>query len=157
MDAAAKIPLWHKGEIVSSTLVDAADYDQLSEHVWYLSNGYAVRWLKERSSKVKSGWRTGVVGMHRELLGIIGDRGLWGDHIFGDKLDNRREKLRAVTPKENRYNSVPHSKTGVKGVNLHPNGKYTAKFDLGMFDTLEEAAAAVEECRKWAGRPEVIR
>lgn len=158
MQEQARIPLWKKGEIVASSLVDSEDYDALTAHVWFLSSGgYAVRWEKVRCAEARSGWRTVVIPMHRQILGIIDRPDLWGDHRHGDRLDNRKEELRAVTPKQNRHNSRAVSSTGVKGVHAKSNGKFEARINLGQFDTLQEAEEKVEECTRWLGRPEVVR
>lgn len=75
------------------------------------------------------------------------------DHVDGDKENNRIENLRACTQSDNRCNSQLHaaSESGFKGVSRHsPTGKWRARcglhkvqHNLGVFDTREEAAAAV--------------
>lgn len=95
--------------------------------------------------------------MHRQVLGIIDRPDLWGDHKHGDKLDNRRSELSAVTPRQNRHNSKSASATGVKGVSLHPSGKYEARVNLGLFDAIEDAEEMVKRCHDWLGRPQVVR
>lgn len=158
MQEQARIPLWKNGEIVASALVDPDIYDSLGDHVWSLSSGgYAVRWEKIRCDNAKSGWRTVVILMHRQVLGIIDRPDLWGDHKHGDKLDNRRSELSAVTPRQNRHNSKSASATGVKGVSLHPSGKYEARVNLGLFDAIEDAEEMVKRCHDWLGRPQVVR
>jgi hypothetical protein len=77
------------------------------------------------------------------------------DHINGCRDDNRIENLREATQSENMAN-VPRLKTnksGVKGVSWHAGGrKWQAHIQkarkqhyLGLFETLEEAAAAYQE------------
>lgn len=72
------------------------------------------------------------------------------DHINGNKLDNRRENLRACTNTENLRNRAMHknNKAGVKGVfargskfraQIRSDGK---RYHLGTFDTPEAAGAA---------------
>ena len=79
------------------------------------------------------------------------------DHINGDVADNRLENLRSIPPGENNKNcKMPKSNTtGVMGVHIDSrNGHYKARFrvdgkklHLGVFDTLEEAATAVEAAK----------
>lgn len=72
------------------------------------------------------------------------------DHINGNRTDNRICNLREVTNQGNLQNSKLYStnKTGHVGVGRHKN-KYRAfitvnykSYHLGMFNTIEEAAAA---------------
>jgi hypothetical protein len=74
------------------------------------------------------------------------------DHINGIRSDNRLSNLRAVTASQNQQNlgKMSNNTSGICGVNwkkdckkwraeIQVNGKY---FYLGMFPTIEEAAAA---------------
>jgi len=77
------------------------------------------------------------------------------DHINGRRDDNRAENLREATQSENMAN-VPrakNNKSGAKGVSWHAMGrkwqvhirKSRKTYCLGLFNTLEEAAAAYQE------------
>jgi hypothetical protein len=77
------------------------------------------------------------------------------DHINGDPTDNRVENLRRATYAENNSNSVHPSTSGVKGVTwdstrnkwrcqIHVLNK---NYNLGRFDTIEEAKATMDEAR----------
>jgi len=68
-------------------LVDDEDYDNLSQHKWYFSDGYAVRDHKR-------------VAMHRQIMGF--PKGMVVDHIDGNRLNNQRHNLRICTQRENR-------------------------------------------------------
>lgn len=79
------------------------------------------------------------------------------DHINGDKTDNRITNLREVTNKQNQEN-IPlqiNNTSGYRGVSYVSNyGKYRAyvchhltTYNLGYFDTPEEAAVAAKRGR----------
>lgn len=117
--------------------IDEADYEVVSRHTWHVhTDGYV---------------RTGRnIRLHTLLLGKA-PHGLEWDHENRDKLDNRRDNLRAVTHAVNGRNRGANwtSLSGVKGVYPTATGRYYAQLrrggwciHLGSFDTLEEAAAA---------------
>ena len=94
--------------------------------------------------------------LHREILGLKpGDP--WVDHLNGDRLDNRRENLRLATPSQNGLNRARPgraNRSGFIGVRKHSAGRWSAQVQverkqhyLGLFDTPEEAAAAVAAFR----------
>jgi hypothetical protein len=116
-------------------LVSSQDFDLLSRHVWYLSNGYPATSIGNTS-----------IYAHKIILGsgrleII-------DHMNGNKLDNRIGNLRIVTAQQNSFNSRIKSTntSGYKGVSKSGNkwrsyivkdGKQTY---LGMFNNPHDAA-----------------
>ena len=127
--------------VAGHALVDADDHARLAAYTWRLSSrGYACRWLNRDG-------RTVVVQMHREVLGLDPEDRRWGDHINGDKLDNRRANLRPLTPAESRQNTRGHGATGVKNVHHRRDGKYEVRVVLGVFDCVEDAAAVAEAWR----------
>lgn len=127
-------------------LVDQADFKWLNAFSWTVSQ------MGDDTGKFYA--KTTVDGrlqtMHRLILGLgFGDH-FYGDHINACTLDNRRENLRVVTPRQNTLNAKVKScsKTGVKGVSLAKStGKYCARIrlasgirkNLGYFATIEEA------------------
>jgi hypothetical protein len=85
------------GTVAAYTLVDAADFGWLSAWPWcLLAGGYAVRSIYSPNHA--------TLYMHREILGLRGEA--LGDHINGDRLDNRRANLRAVGALGNAQNQL---------------------------------------------------
>jgi hypothetical protein len=73
--------------------VSPEDYPYLSAHSWHMNkNGYAV-------SKIKGSHRS----MHRMVLGTVNPY-VFVDHVDKDRLNNTRDNLRELTPKENANN-----------------------------------------------------
>ena len=131
------------------TLVDADTPDEIRGTPWNLApagrGGYAVH-------SVYSNGYTTTLRMHRIVLDAPPEMDV--DHKNRDSLDNRRANLRLATASQNGHNSGIRStnRTGFRGV--HPTGKnrFSARIhvggkrvDLGIFNTLEEAALAYNE------------
>jgi len=130
-------------------LVDDEDFERLNKYNWCVSqkkkNYYAMR--KDTAGK--------TVYMHHEVIGKP-SRGLQTDHIDNNSLNNQRNNLRFVTPRDNaqnkkyiikysRYFGVSYNKRRIKdpwvarmrikGVNTH----------LGYFSNEKEAAQAYQK------------
>ena len=117
--------------------IDDEDYEKVSKHKWYCYGHYIQRC-----------WGgVGTIYLHIEIMGGS-PIGLEWDHINRDKLDNRKENLRAVIHRVNGWNRNVqfNSKTGISGVYLNGrrwqariknNGEF---INLGIYDTVEEAA-----------------
>jgi hypothetical protein len=145
-----QIPVYDRGRLVGHTLVDDDQFDALYEWLWRLSSeGYVCRYTKAE----------GTIRMHREVLGLLPGDGLDGDHINGDKLDNRRANLRAATRAQNISN---RSRGGNRGARSRYRGvsycKQTGRWSatvtinrqvhwLGRHDTEEQAARVAAEFR----------
>ena len=138
--------------IVGWALVDEADYLLLSEHKWSSSaGGYATCRLPGQKKKTL---------MHRFIILPQLNDGRVVDHINMNKLDNRRENLRASSSQENSWNAKkrPHNRQKYKGVGLEKSNKngadpvYYARIGLngrsirlGVFKSQEDAARAYDE------------
>ena len=125
-------------------LLSPEDQHLLAEYRWFVMNhGYVCRYETV-------GQKRRIVLLHRTVSGE--PDGLCVDHINGNKLDNRRENLRACTHAENMRNRAMHksNKAGVKGVYFDARrGLYRAqirshgvKHSLGYFGAPGDAAAA---------------
>lgn len=106
----ALIPLRRRdGSLRAYALVDAADHGWLMESSWHLnSSGYAVATVRGRK-----------VRMARLILGLKAGDKRQADHVNGDRLDNRRANLRAVSHAENQHNRTGQhrrNKSGYRGV-----------------------------------------
>jgi len=94
------------------------------------------------------------VRMHRLILDCR--EGEFGDHINGDKLDNRRSNLRKATASQNAMNWSRKNKSGFRGVYwFEKDQKYMAKIKtpqghhyLGMYSDILEAAEAYNNAAK---------
>jgi len=123
-------------------IVDAADYEWLSQWKWHLRGEYAARYEKDGRA----------IFMHREIMQA--PKGMFVDHMDGTERNNCRQNLRICTPGENARNTA--KQTGAtsrfKGVCWQRHaGKWRAmiKFkgrciSLGYFDDEVEAARAYD-------------
>lgn len=135
------IPVYFRRVVAGWTQVDTAAVDWLNGRRLKLDrDGYA----KTSDQRL----------VHRVMLGLaIGDP-LEGDHINGDRLDNRRENLRVATRQQNGQNvaSRPGSRSRYRGVGYDPkrpsDKKWRARIagrrgaHIGWYLTEDEAGAA---------------
>ncbi|MGE3267179.1 MAG: AP2 domain-containing protein [Chloroflexota bacterium] len=148
----ASIPLHTRaGSIRAYAVVDAADAEWASQWRWSLdSDGYAVRSTYDHG-------RRRLLKLHRALLGLIHGDDTEGDHIDRDRLNDRRNNLRATTREGNGQNvsSFSGSTSEFRGVSWE-NGRQKWRADikangrsknLGYFDTESEAAEAARLAR----------
>ena len=120
-------------------LVDIEDFLRIRTYKWRETNNYA---------------HNRVLGyMHRFILNA--PKGTDVDHIFHNKLDNRKSKLRLCTRSQNNMNKSHqvNSTTKVRGVHYcKQTGKYACeihvnkkKIWLGRYSTLDEASRVRKE------------
>lgn len=151
-DSALGIPLRSRQGVVRAyAVVDAADYERISAHSWYLhQQGYPVR------QQMVDG-KQHTLQMGRAVLGLgYGDSG-HVDHINHDKLDNRKSNLRVVTHALNHQNRVANrgGTSRHRGVSWHAgHQRWTAQAKLnqkqiyiGYFADEDEAAEAAARWR----------
>lgn len=145
-----EIPLT-RGQVA---IVDAADYEWISQWKWLASRGPNDRTFYASRTVYTPDGKKLTAKMHRVILGID-DPAIWVDHIDGNGLNNTRANLRAVTPEQNfRNRRIPANNTsGFKGVSWYAArekwGAYIT-FDkkrmfLGLFLTAEEAARTYDD------------
>lgn len=129
----------------------------------------SVRWMVNAKGYVTGRLGTApnlrIFKLHREILGLARGDGRVGDHINGDRLDNRRRNLRAVTNQRNVAHQAVINGRGssrFRGVSWDADRHRwltSVRIDgrtrsLGRFDTEEAAAAAVAAARAEHGLPE---
>jgi len=147
-----KIPLYGQdGTVRDYVLVDDADAEFVMRFRWHKDNcGYARRHETGKGRRE----RRAALMMHREILGLAPGRYPNVDHRNGNRLDNRRQNLRACTPAQNCMNRrKPRGGAAFKGVTKNTCGeKWQAciyhegkRIHLGSFDTPEQAAAAYDK------------
>ena len=128
-------------------IVDADDYEWLTQWKWSFNKGYA-----KRGGRIN--YKQYHVLMHRLIAQT--PAGVDTDHINRNKLDNRRCNLRACSRTLNCLNRDKQSNNtvGFKGVTFHKSNRkfqaqigsgrkgYSKKRHLGYFKTPQEAYQA---------------
>lgn len=140
-----EVPASKSGAQVT-VLVDIDDFIALGgRRISIGSHGYAQIW--ERPT---------VVLLHKWIMSVpTGMRyRVIVDHINRNRLDCRRSNLRLVTPTQSNLNRVIPARDLPVGVYRTRNGKFDARIKrgrtyryLGVYDTPEQAAAAVSTAR----------
>ena len=143
----ARLPLYgDDGTVRAYAIVDDADFERLNQWRWSLSGDgeYATR--KE------------TIYLHQQVFGSV-EEGLEIDHTDGNKLDYRKDNLRAVTHQQNLQNRThlnANNTSGHRGVTWHKQmRKWQAQcviggkhHFIGLFERIEEAAEAVSAFRR---------
>lgn len=122
-------------EVNKTYIIDAEDYPLVSRYKWHtIAGGYA----RTQNDKIL---------LHNLIMGS--KRGQEIDHINLNPLDNRKENLRYCTSNLNKMNRNPYNNLGVKGVQSHRDGKYSAYLTINSkmyhspcYKTIEEATFA---------------
>lgn len=124
---------------------DLEDYEKIKSYNWYIdSKGYV---MKSNPSK----------RMHRLIMGNP-DRNISIDHIYHNKRDNRKSRLRIVSNSQNQMNrSTPSQNTsGHRGISFHKNKqKWISQIGLngkliylGIFDDINDAIHVRRQAEK---------
>ncbi len=123
-------------------LIDDDDYERCSGYAWH-----AYRSLKAKTWYAKSG----ALLLHRVIMGAtLGDKREI-DHRNGDGLDCQKSNLRFATSSQNKINTPPRGRSGIKGVRFKANRWEVAiklggkSVYLGRFVTAEEASAVYNQ------------
>ena len=131
--------------ILVAVLMDEEDIQRLGgRRLSVGSHGYAQMWDAKA-----------VTLVHRWVLGLCkGDRRI-GDHINGNRLDNRRSNLRIVDASGSSQNVSGRGRSRFRGVYPVKGGRWSAqvKFHgvihrLGVYATEEEAAVVADAKRR---------
>lgn len=133
-------------------ICDVDDWENLKQYTWGLSNsGYAYSKVDIKSKEINLLFHT--------MVKPLQDDGKVIDHINENKLDNRKENLRYVTPHANSVNKSKPNKnnqSGYRGVCFSKTmNKWQARITinskgivLGYFDTKEEAYKVRKEAEE---------
>lgn len=132
-------------------VVDAQDFDWLSEFKWQAVEDDNGRWYA--LCKIWAGGRQITRQMHRMILHEMNPK-IYVDHRDRDGLNNRRSNLRRCTPRQNQANKVKekNSTSQYRGVYWNKqNRRWCAairedhrKVWLGNFKDEREAALAYD-------------
>lgn len=127
-------------KVVGTTKVDTNMYNELSMIMWITDHNKYVKasMSKENKSRITKDHicysEKKYINMHRVVLNIHNEgQGVVGDHINGDKRDNRLVNLREASITDNKRNSriMKNNKTGFIGVDIIQNTSdkiYRARF-----------------------------
>lgn len=128
------IPLFKNNKIFTHTKINSIDCEKIKHIKWRFLNGYAVGTGKN-------------IRLSRIILNMKSDDKRYADHINRDKLDNRRENLRILTPLESAQNRL--NKRGNKPIGVcwdkrrkkwRAYAKYANRYyNLGYFDDINIA------------------
>ena len=126
------------GDTKKRVCIDTTDVKKVVDHstAWYLSsNGYVFL----------TAWNRPTQYLHKLILSTDFD-GFVVDHINGNKLDNRKQNLQLITPRQN----IAKAKNGsVYGTNIILDRNFRVRVihkgksvHIGRYDSLEEAKTA---------------
>lgn len=136
------------GNSNQKAIVDLEDYKRCAIYSWCLNkSGYVVARIKGK-----------VEYLHKFIWNKEVPKGFVLDHEKGNKLDNRKSKLRIATYSQNISNSNPRKGRKYKGVFFHHGGKFSWKAQislgskskhLGYFETEILAAKQYDKYAKY--------
>lgn len=131
--------------------VDDRDYDELIKFTWrvrvFKHTSYATRGITRGGKSIS-------ISMHRQIMGVVGIKNIYIDHIDFNGINNQRSNLRLCDKQQNNShkNSAKSSKSVYLGVSLISKLKYKKwratifvnykQIHLGYFTTEKDAAIA---------------
>lgn len=143
-----------QNDIVGSALVDLKDWDRVQKYTWSLNRrtGYVFTSIWDGVGKRR------YPRLHQIVLGTGFEDIV--DHLFHDKTDNRRGKLRVCTKSQNGHNHIKlhvNNKSGFRGVCYQGNEKRKKRWQVYLdFEgrTVERKRCftfteAVEQRKEW--------
>jgi len=123
-------------------VIDIGDVDLVKDYTWHISGGYI-------NTKLQDGK---TISLHRLVMDAKDDRSRVIDHRDGDPKNNVKSNLRECSMSQNLHSTGNRrtNTSGAKGVSWHKRSKKwqataTLNFKqywIGVYDTIEEAAAA---------------
>lgn len=131
-------------------IVDAEDYDRLSQYKWLTKRNCSWVYAARVTSR-KVGPQQRTIWMHREILNA--PKGMMCDHKDHNGLNNCKSNLRLCTSSQNQQNQkARRTSSAYKGVSRRKNrNRWTAqicfryaRIYLGCFDNQMDAAIAYD-------------
>jgi hypothetical protein len=151
MENTVEIVIHSKTHGTFVALIDAADYELVSQYKWCIARCYRDKFYVCTHVNRKGTPRKRIY-LHRLILGLDGPE---VDHINGITTDCRRANLRYATTSQNQANRGPDidSRYGMKGVYWHKaTKKWRANIRvnrklifLGCFASIYDAAYAYND------------
>ena len=156
-------------DIVSKThgthtvFIDEEKWEEVSQYTWSLRKKCNTYYAKTQINHPDGGWlycprngqRRRKTTLQLHTLVMPCPKGKQIDHINGNGLDNRKDNLHVVDPRQNSQNTQISklNTSGYKGVSWYrQHGKWLAKINdrgrryfLGYFDSIIEAAETYDK------------
>lgn len=108
---------------------DLEDYEKIKYYCWYVETGGGR--LVARNYETSG--KTTPIKFHRLIMGFPDPEEFDIDHIFGNQLDNRKEKLQLCKHSENisKKKKQPNNTSGVTGVHFRKDtSKWVSKIEV---------------------------
>lgn len=129
--------------IVGKAIIDLEDVEKCKKHKWFLSKESKNN-LPYVIGKDKTNRRN--IWLHRFIMDYAGPLDI--DHINRNTFDNRKENLRIADRTINNSNRSFAGVTKSEDKFMARISRYNKKYYLGVYETQQEAEAAVASARK---------